>query len=296
MGPVPVGVAEVTGTQFRRVDARGGGEDPLRQFLTAHLQGEEECGAPHHCADVDQYAESESRFTGARARPHDRHAARLQSLKNLVERLVARFQTVDSTTGLAAFLEDVSFTQQQALQGRDRVGPAGVADGVDLALGFVDQSHDVFGGDIGLVDDLASDRDESALLGLFSNQFGVVLGVRGRRRVHLERREQRQFDGDRAALLKFRLHGHVVDRLARVRQRDDGTEDLSVQRSIEVFGLNSFVGDTHGLLREQHGADQTLFGFDCTRRYAAAVRRLSRTWFRFNLRHKTSMVACLVCL
>jgi len=68
------------------------------------------------------------------------------SPENLVERLVTGLEAVDPPRVSRVSSEDVGFTQQQRVE-RETESVARVANALSC-VGFVDQSHDVFGGDV----------------------------------------------------------------------------------------------------------------------------------------------------
>ena len=162
---IPVRLAQVTGTKLRGVDARRRGEDALGEFLTAHLEREEQRRSVDDGTHVDEDPEREGRLAGCRSGADDRHRTLLQSLEYLVERAVPGLESVQLPARLAALLEDVGLGEQQALEWRDRVGASVIADRVDLAFGLVDETDHVVGRDVGVVDDLASDRDRAGAAG-----------------------------------------------------------------------------------------------------------------------------------
>ena len=86
----------------------------------------------------------------------------------------------------AALFKDVRFVQEQTLQGRNAVNLPLVANLIDLAFGFVNQANDVISRDVGVVNNLSRHGDQSTLLGLLTYEFGVVLRIRCRRRIHLQ--------------------------------------------------------------------------------------------------------------
>ena len=106
--------------------------------------------------DVDEDPEREGRLAGRRARAHDRHANSLESLQDLVERPVPRFQAVELAAGLAALLEDVRLAQEEPLQ---RARPSRSRRSSPIALILRSASSirpdDVVGRDVRLVDDLS---------------------------------------------------------------------------------------------------------------------------------------------
>ena len=77
---------------------------------------------------------------------------------------------------LAALFQNVGLAEQQSLQRRHRVDLAVVADRVDLAFRFVDESDDVVGGDVGVIDDLAGDSSVKALIVSIDSPGGSVSG------------------------------------------------------------------------------------------------------------------------
>jgi len=111
---VPVRVTEVAGSQFRRVDWAV--EARILSANSWRLISNEK-----NSAGVSPPHQRGSRFRGEAVLPVPGRAPTMVILlaavpENLVERLVTGLEAVDPTARLTAFLEDVGFTQQQALE------------------------------------------------------------------------------------------------------------------------------------------------------------------------------------
>jgi len=188
---VPVRVTEVAGSQFRRVDsgveARILSANSWRSSLTRRT-----ARAFHHRTNVIKIPRAKAVLPFRRAptmvillgcSPGESGRATCNGLEALIRPRVSpvpRGCRLHSTTSAGAV--------------RPSVRPR--RNGVDLAFGFVDQSttsswrrrrHRRF----------TSDRDKTSLLASRAPTRRSA-GRRGRRRIHLERREQGQFDGDRS--------------------------------------------------------------------------------------------------
>ncbi len=168
---------------------------------------------------------------------------------------------------------------------------AAFGDLVELALGFLDVvcRRRLDRRVVGRVDDLLADRDQVAADGEIVDGAPIILGIDDRRR----------FRGKPRQVLVEREAGDVeLGRQERL-QRDRGcdfpgshqsageVEDALMDRFEEVLRCKEIGDAVEGLVIDQDGAEQRLFGFDIMRRRAERRFHGNLTRDRIDLGHGT---------
>ena len=135
-------------------------------------------------------------------------------------------------------------------------------------------AFDVLGHRVADVGDLPGHADEPAQQRVLLDDVGVVPRVGDRRRVGLQRDEDRRVADllEHPGALELVGHGHRVDGLAPLHEGPDGPEDVPVRRLVEVARRAPLDPDRRRVVRQQHGPEQRLLGLEVVRRHPRAAR------------------------
>ena len=270
----PVLGADPSRLQALPVHLRLRGEEALGQLEVAHLEREEEGRAPHLQPDVGQHPEREARLPHARAGAHDVERGGLEPEQDPVQLVVAGGHPGDVGAPLAQLLDPVQPRAQQLVQRAHGVGRAALAHVEHHLLRLVDRRLHVLGDRVADVGDLARHADQLAQQRVLLDDRRVVPRVGDRRRVGLQRDEDRGVaDGvEQARALELVGHRHRVDGLAPLHEGLDGPEDVPVGRLVEVARAAQLDADRRRVVGQEHRPEQRLLGLEVVGRHARAAR------------------------
>ena len=187
----------------------------------------------------------------------------------MVELREARRQSRDAALVVVAQIDLLQGVEKDVLQRHEVLAALARSDRQNALFRAVHDVLDFVGALIGGARDLRRSRDQRAQLRLLVHDACMVMHVRCRR--HGVRDQGQRGDAadlrELVRLLELLGQGHEIDRLGTILELHHGLVDQAVRLAIEIVRRQLFRSGRHGFWLQEHGAEDSLLGFDARGRH-----------------------------